>query len=312
MARKPDKTTKPAENGNGRRTVARRSRPGTLIAIGGREDKENGRLILKEVAARVGSGKLVIATLASEVPEEQWHAYRHTFAALGVKNTVQLDYKRREEAVSNPKLELLEDAVAVFFTGGDQLKLTSKIAGTETLKRIVEIYQSGGTIAGTSAGAAALSQTMLVGGRALESHKVASAFFTATGLGLLREVIIDQHFAQRTRVGRLLGVVAENPGMLGIGIDEDTAVLFQRDKSFEVIGSGAVYVVDGSAITYTNVSEHAMERTMALFNVRLHVLKAGNAFDLASRTPSVISNSSESHALSTSNIEEDAVQDTSA
>ena len=300
------------ENGASRKTSQRRSRPGTLIAIGGREDKENGRLILREVAARAGTGKLVVATFASDVPDEQWYTYKHTFAALGVKNTVQLDYKRREDAVSNPKLDILDDAAAVFFTGGDQLKLTSKIAGTETLRRILELYRSGVTIAGTSAGAAALSKTMLVGGRALETHKVASAFFTATGLGLLRDVIIDQHFAQRTRVGRLLGVVAENPGMLGIGIDEDTAVLFDRDKSFEVIGSGAVYVIDGSGITYTNVSEQALERTMALFNVKLHVLKAGNAFDLAARTPSVISDSSESCALSTSNVEEDALQDTSA
>jgi cyanophycinase len=305
LGQKSDSTSKAHSNGAGKRSG--RKAGGWLIAIGGGEDKRGERSILREVAARAGSGRLVIATLASEMAAQQWATYRRVFTELGVKHIRQLDIKRRDEAAA--KVQALDGATAVFFTGGDQIKLTAKIAGTEIAKRVAAIYAAGGTVAGTSAGAAALSQTMLVGGRVVDTHKVASAFFTATGLGLLRDVIIDQHFAQRSRIGRLLGVVGENPGLLGIGIDEDTGVLFDADRGFEVIGSGAVYVVDGSGITYSNVSERALERTMALFDVRLHVLKSGNSFDLSTRTPSVISRPEESRAIGTSNVEEDAVQD---
>jgi cyanophycinase len=230
----------------------------------------------------------VIATLASEVPDEQWRVYSRIFRELGVKKIAHLDFGRREDAIAQPRLDVLAGATAVFFCGGDQLKLTSKIAGTKTFDEIVRLYRSGATIAGTSAGAAALSETMLVGSPVVESHKVMGAFFTAAGMGLLREIIIDQHFGQRWRIGRLLGAVAEKPSVLGIGIDEDTAVLVDGSSGFEVIGSGAVYVIDGSAVTYTNISEHQLDRTMAIFNVRLHVLKSGNRFDLSKRQPSVV------------------------
>lgn len=262
-------------------------KPGAIIAVGGREDKEGDRKILREIASRVKSGKLVIATMASELPDEQWSLYQSLFTELGTRKIVHLDFRQREQAMDDPKLGVLEGASVVFFTGGDQIKLTTTIAGTQTHREILKLYASGCTIAGTSAGAAAMSETMLVGGAKAETHKVFSAFFTAPGLGLFRDIIIDQHFAQRWRITRLLGAVAENPGFMGIGIDEDTAVIVQEHRSLEVIGSGAVYVVDGSGVTYTNVSEKALERTLALFNVRLHVLKSGNALDLQTRVPSV-------------------------
>jgi cyanophycinase len=260
---------------------------GDVIAIGGREDKEGARRILREVASRVRAGKLVVATLASDMPGEQWRLYQSIFGSLGVKKIAHLHFTQREEAIENPKLDVLQGASVIFFSGGDQIKLTSKIAGTQAHREILNLYAQGCTIAGTSAGAAAMSGTMLVGGLKTETHKVLSAFFTAPGLGLLRDIIIDQHFAERWRITRLLGAVGENPGMMGIGIDEDTAVIVQPGKSLQVIGSGAVYVVDGSGITFTNVSERALERTMALFNVKLHVLKSGNTLDLQTRIPSV-------------------------
>jgi cyanophycinase len=264
-----------------------RSRRGAIIAVGGREDKEGDQRILREIAARAGTGKLVIATLASEAPEEQWKLYTTIFHDLGVKKLAHLNFTDSKEAMKNPKLDVLHGADVMFFTGGDQMKLTSKIAGTQTHREIMTLYQRGCTVAGTSAGAAALSATMLVGGPKAETHKVFSAFFTSPGLGLLNDIIIDQHFAQRWRITRLLGAVAENPELMGIGIDEDTAIILNEGKSLEVIGSGAVYVIDGSGVTYTNVSEKALERTMALFNVSLHVLKSGNTLDLKTRTPSV-------------------------
>ena len=259
---------------------------GTIIAIGGREDREGELSILREVANRVNGGKLVVATLASTVPDEQYADYRTLFAKLGVKRIEQLDFKSREEAMDPKALARLDGAAAIFFSGGDQLKLTSKIAGTAVYQKIAELFEAGATIAGTSAGAAAMSETMLVGRSLGEMHTVASAFFTAAGLALLKDMIIDQHFAQRSRVGRLIAAVGEKPSALGIGIDEDTAIVVHGHESFEVIGAGAVYVVDGSGVTYTNISERNMQRTLAVFDVRLHVLKSGNQFDLRTRRPS--------------------------
>lgn len=129
-----------------------------------------------------------------------------------------------------------------------------------------------------------MSETMLVSGLGGESHKVGGALLMAPGLGLAEEMIVDQHFAQRGRIGRLLGAVAQNPGILGIGIDEDTAIVVEGEK-FVVRGSGAVYVVDGREVSYTNVSEEEAERTMCMFDVKLHVLGHGNAFDLRTREP---------------------------
>ena len=117
-----------------------------------------------------------------------------------------------------------------------------------------------------------------------EKHKIGRAFIMARGLGFIRDMVIDQHFAQRARIERLLGAMAENPGVLGVGIDEDTAVIV-NGKNFDVIGSGAVYVADGSQVNYTNASQSPPDRTMCLFNVRLHVLANGTGFDMAAREP---------------------------
>ncbi|MFD1733547.1 cyanophycinase [Deinococcus malanensis] len=146
-----------------------------------------------------------------------------------------------------------------------------------------EIYQEGGVVAGTSAGASMMCETMLVKGRSEETYRVGELQM-APGLGLIRGVIIDQHFAERGRMGRLLGAVAQNPRVLGIGIDEDTAILV-RGESFTVLGSGGVYVADGSDITHSNVAEARTGETLSLHGVRLHVLAAGDTFDLQAREP---------------------------
>lgn len=125
----------------------------------------------------------------------------------------------------------------------------------------------------------------MIVGRGGDSHKVGSAFFTAPGLGLVKDIIIDHHFAQRWRIGRLLGAVADKPSAFGIGIDEDTAIVVEAEQRLEVIGSGAVYIVDGRPVTYSNISEREFDRTMAIFDVKLHVLRSGDTFDFASRRP---------------------------
>jgi cyanophycinase len=259
---------------------------GTMILIGGREDKHGERLILNEVARRASGGSLVVATLASEEPDLQWERYSRLFRDLGVIRVDHLAIANREDAMDARLLEMFTGACGIFFTGGDQVKIATKLGGTELFARIRDLYARGGLIAGTSAGAAAMGEAMLVSHGPLDdSHKVEGAFYMARGLGLVGDLIIDQHFAQRARIERLLGAIGESPGVLGIGIDEDTAVVLDADECFEVIGSGAVYVVDGRGLTHTNVSERASGSTMSLFDVTLHVLDQHTGFDVKTRRP---------------------------
>ena len=264
----------------------RKGARGTMILIGGSEDKIGARLILSEVARRAGDGAFVVATLASEEPEQQWERYREVFTALGVKQLQHLAIGGREEVLDPALATVLNDATAVFFTGGDQVKIASKIGGTPLFATLRERYLQGALVAGTSAGASAMGEAMLVSRGALEeSHKVEGAFYMTRGLGLISDLVIDQHFAQRARIERLIGAIAENPGVLGIGIDEDTGVIVEPTGSLHVIGTGAVYVADGRGITHTNVSEQAKGHTLSLFDVTLHVLNHGTGLDLRTRRP---------------------------
>jgi cyanophycinase len=266
-----------ANGGNGRSA-------GSLIAIGGAEDREDTKIILGNLAERIGSGTLVISTLASGYADEVWEIYRMLFTSMGVKRIKHLCMDHRDESPKDPRLDVLADAAAVFFTGGDQLRITTRLGGTPLSERIEEIYMRGGIIAGTSAGATALGEMMLVGSPAEGICKLRDVKMTP-GLGLAKDMIIDQHFSERGRIRRLLGAVAENPRMLGIGVDEDTAVVIEGDGSFHALGSGAVYVVDGHDLSYTNFSEASFSRAMSVFGVKLHVLSSGDSFDMSSRHP---------------------------
>jgi cyanophycinase len=258
----------------------------TLIIIGGHEDRSNNKIILGEVARRVGSGKLVVTTVAMANNTEQlFETYERAFRSLGVQHLYNLEINTRDEATVPSKLKILDDAAGVFFTGGDQLKITSQIGDTPIFKRIREIYDDGGVIAGTSAGAAVMSETMLVEGGDENSHVIGASVRMAPGLGLIGGVIIDQHFMERGRFGRLIGAVAQNPKNLGIGIDEQTAIVMERGNGFYVLGSGGVYVIDGTEVTYSNVAEEDAKKTLSIYNVRMHMLSQGDRFDLLNRQP---------------------------
>ncbi len=257
----------------------------TLIVIGGREDKIGDALILREVARHVGSGKLVVTDVASSDPDGIFEEYDEVFRKIGVRDVQNLELRSREDA-SDPKIvSVLDDANAVFFTGGDQLKITSQIGGTPVFDRILQIYRDGGVIAGTSAGASVVCGTMLTAGSGQTSPRLGELVQMAPGLGFIRNMIIDQHFAERGRMGRLLAAVAQNPRTLGLGIDENTAVVIDSGETFYVVGAGAVYAVDGRYISYSNVTEGAAERTLAVYDLKVHVLTEGDSFDLNTRRP---------------------------
>jgi cyanophycinase len=264
----------------------RERRKGTLIIIGGHEDRDpkGDRRILREFARRVHGGKVVLATVASHQPEGYFDEYQKAFADLDIGGLIELYVEDRNEAGDRKKLEVLDDAAGIFFSGGDQLRITSQIGDTGIEAKVRSLYERGGVIAGTSAGASVMSDTMLVKGTSSETHRIGDLHM-APGLGLIRDVIIDQHFAERGRFGRLLGAVAHNPRVLGIGIDEDTAAIHE-DGRLRILGSGAVYIVDGERVSHSNIAEAEPDRVLSMHDVRVHVLASGDEFDIKSRRPS--------------------------
>lgn len=258
---------------------------GRLVIIGGGEDKEDDRLILKEFVrlAKGAKARVVVMTVATNKPAEVGREYKTVFRGLGVDDTEVVDVSTREEAARPDALEKIGQATALYFTGGDQLHITSLMGGTPMQKLIDERHERGLLIGGTSAGAAMMSNSMILGGGGEENPR-AEAVRIGPGMDLLAGTIIDTHFSQRGRHGRLLTAVAHYPQDLGLGIDEDTALLVDKNE-FEVIGEGAVTVIDGGAMTYTNLPYVKECGGLALYGVTLHVLTAGHKFDLANRQP---------------------------
>ncbi|WP_244833711.1 cyanophycinase [Clostridium sp. BJN0001] len=259
---------------------------GNLIIIGGAEDKKGRKEILKKVCNVIDRDKdmLLVATIATEYPKEAAARYEEVFTELGVKNIEVLDISERRQAYRKENANLIDKASLIFFTGGDQLRITSIIGGTIVNDALKRAHKNGKFIVGTSAGASVMSDTMIVEGDDDGSPRKCTLKMSP-GLGLLDGVIIDQHFAQRGRIGRLLTGIAQNPEVLGIGIDENTAIVVNKEKCIEVIGEGAVYVIDGSSITYTNVSELHADEILSMYNVKLYILTSGNKFDLLKKLP---------------------------
>jgi cyanophycinase len=258
------------------------SNSGQIVIIGGHEDKVGARTILNEVAGYAKSGTLLVMTLASSEAMEQWQTYKRIFSELGVKKVEHFDLEGRADVDVERKLALFTRSSVFFFTGGDQLRITSKFGGTPYCEALRSRHNTGAVIAGTSAGASVVSETMLVSGPGDNSHRVGDTLRMTPGLGLLEGVIIDQHFAERGRIGRLIGAVTQNPRLLGLGIDENTAIVLHK-KNFKVIGEGAVYVIDASHMNYSNVSETKPDVTLAAHNIKLDLLGGGDTYDLERR-----------------------------
>ncbi|MCX7920774.1 MAG: cyanophycinase [Clostridia bacterium] len=257
---------------------------GNLVIIGGAEDKHGESKILKYVVDMIGGSeaKLMILTTPTEQPEEVGNEYRNVFSRLGVNNIDVLNINSRDDANVDEYAERIKNSSGIFFTGGDQLRITSILGGTKAYTALQEGYRNGVAIIGTSAGASVMSSTMIVDGNSNDPARKCTLKM-APGLALLEEAIIDQHFDQRGRIGRLLCGVAENPYMLGIGIDEDTAIRVYPDAHFEVIGTNAITVIDGKSIKSSNVSELKPDEILAITDVTLHVLPAGYGFDMSKR-----------------------------
>ncbi len=264
----------------------RRKHKGRLILIGGSEEKKGKRVILEEIARRAkdGNGNLVIITVATQLPKEVAAMYTSAFEELGVPNVIVSKLSTREDAHNEGVVSEIATAAVVFLTGGDQLRITSQMGNTPALRQLRQVYQEGATIVGTSAGAAAMPETMFIGGRGDTPNKI-TTIGMAPGLALVSGVIIDSHFAQRGRFGRLLGAVVQNPANLGLGLDENTAIMTLGDGTFRVLGTGAVYVMDGTDITYSSLSERRPEGVVSIYDVKLHVLGEGDSFDLNERRP---------------------------
>jgi cyanophycinase len=256
---------------------------GSLLAIGGAEDKLRQREILARFTALAGGSdaRVVIISTASSLGDVTADRYRAIFASLGMTDTEGMRPLHREEA-QDPRLAArVAEATGIFLTGGNQLRLASVVAGTRLGAALVEQHQRGAVIAGTSAGASALSSHMIAFGRSGPSPKQRMAQLGA-GLGLLPDVLIDQHFTERNRIGRLEALVAHSPSLLALGIDEDTAALIGPDRVLEVIGKGSVTILDGSNLV-TDAHEVPRHRPLMVSGVLLHVLTSGYRFDLRSR-----------------------------
>ena len=256
---------------------------GSLLAIGGAEDKLRQREILARFAALAGGtdARVVIISTASSLGDVAADRYRAVFASLGMTDTEGMRPLNREEA-QDPRLAArIAQATGIFLTGGNQLRLASVVAGTRLGAALVEQHRRGAVVAGTSAGASALSSHMIAFGRSGPSPRQRMAQLGA-GLGLLPDMLIDQHFTERNRIGRLEALVAHSPSLLALGIDEDTAALIGPDRVLEVIGKGSVTILDGSNLV-TDAHEVPRHRPLMVSGVLLHVLTSGYRFDLRSR-----------------------------
>jgi len=257
---------------------------GELVIIGGAEDKEGECRILREFVRRAGGlqSRIVVMTVATGLPGEVGEQYIGIFQRLGAEDVRVVDTARREDA-SNPKaIENISQATGVFFTGGNQARITECLKDTELEATLHQRFSEGVVIAGTSAGAAMMPDMMIVVGEG-ETNPRREVAQMDRGMGFLPNVIIDQHFAQRGRLGRLLSALAQQPANLGFGIDENTAIVVSG-KVVEVIGEGAVTIVDESTVTHSNINDLLQDEALALCGAKLHILPNGYKFDLEQRS----------------------------
>ncbi len=273
---------------------------GKLIIIGGAVDtgsfteknyKENiesnlnffEKGILKRIlieSANLEASRIEVITTASQIPEAVGEEYVKAFSYLGANNVGVMNITMRDEANDEVFVKRLNDADVVMFTGGDQLRLTSILGGTEFHKLLLKKYQETNfVISGTSAGAAACSNNMIYQGSSSEALLKGEVKITG-GLGLINDVIIDTHFVHRGRIGRLFQTVVSNPMILGVGLGEDTGLLIKDGHEMEAIGSGLVILVDGRSIKDTNITDVAIGTPVSIEHLVVHVMAMNDLFDL--------------------------------
>jgi len=260
---------------------------GHLLVIGGAEDKYNERRILKKFLSLAGEEKaeVLIVPVASDFPEFAADVYTQAFRNLGVTNPRVLRATSRQDAFEANADELLDGVTGVFITGGDQMRLVSILGGTKFAAKLRGmVRETDMVLAGTSAGAAGMSTSMIVRGEST-SHPHKSAVRLSPGLGFLKNIIIDQHFTERGRISRMITAVSYNPYNLGIGIDENTAIILNNNGILEVFGAGSVTIVDGSQITYNEIAEVAEQESFSVCGVQLHILRDGLVYDFINRHP---------------------------
>jgi cyanophycinase len=272
---------------------------GYLVAIGGAEDKgvnykqgsaskkrfdffEEGilRQIIKLVQ-RHGPPKIELITTASSFPDQMETNYRNAFTKLGCFDVEHLFITTREQVDTPENLNRIDQCNCIIFTGGDQLRLSSIMGGTKLMEKITTRYiNEAFIVAGTSAGAMAMGSTMIYDGNATRAHLKGEIKFS-TGFSLISNVIIDTHFEKRGRFNRLAQAVAVQPGILGIGLAEDTGIIICEGERFEVIGSGIVTLLNGNSMTYTNLPEIDERMPISVEHIIVHILSAGKVYNIA-------------------------------
>ena len=259
---------------------------GFIVPIGGAEDKEGAANILRKFIEVSGgkSARIVIIPTASTL-EDSGRRYEKLFRKLGAEEAKSLPFTSRDDASKAEWLDYIEKANAIFVTGGNQLRLTTILGGTPVAKAIRRANARGVTVGGTSAGAAILSEHMIAFGA--EGHTPHAGRVTLVpGFGLTNRIMIDQHFRQRDRLGRLLTALAYNPFAVGVGLDEDTAAFIDHTKKLTVVGAGAITIVDASELSHSSIADTKEGKPVCMTNVRLHVLVDGGTFDLETRKAS--------------------------
>ena len=256
---------------------------GTLFAIGGAEDRTSRRVVLREFVRRAGGkgARVAVVATASALGPEILDTYDELFVGLGAAPVVRLRPETRDEADDPGLAEALDDVDAVFMTGGNQVKLAAVVVGTAFGAALRRAHARGAVVGGTSAGASAVSEHMVSFGSEGDTPRQGMTQLSA-GLGLLPGVVVDQHFDQRSRYGRLLSLVARSPSLLGLGIDEDTAAVITGERLLEVVGKGCAFVVDPArVITDAHLAEHGAP--LLVSGAVVHTLPAGARFDLVDR-----------------------------
>ena len=260
---------------------------GHLLVIGGAEDKYNERRILKKFLELAGgtSAEVLIVPVASDYPEFAADVYTQAFRNLGVSNPRVLRATSRQDVVNADVEKLLDGVSGIIMTGGDQMRLVSLLGGTKLAEKIRRmVRETDVVLAGTSAGAAAMSTSMIVRGEP-SSHPHKNAVRLSPGLGFLKNIIIDQHFSERGRISRLITAVSFNPYNLGIGIDENTAIILDGQGILEVYGAGSTTIVDGSQISFNEIAEVGDNESFSICGVQFHVLREGLVYNYIDRHP---------------------------